>query len=350
MLLNKHLNKVTVLASVLLISNPAFADNKSKHSKQFKEKISEQIKKHNSRRGKKASQAALDAEVANRVAADQVLQNNIDTISLTPGPQGEAGATGVAGPQGIQGKTGLQGIQGEIGLTGATGKDGIQGVQGVTGAKGDKGDKGDEGVAGIDGAAGATGSIGEIGNPGRDGIDGLSCWDLNGDGGADANEDINGDQLWDTKDCQGVSTSSSSGIPVIWSGYCNRVGYSRAGAAGVRYCATNANINTARTHLFVEPNGNITVHTSGYYRVNSNANAHGIGHSNTVQLYFNGVRKQHLRQYSNQYWINIGIDHILSLNVGDRFEMVYATSQDRVAHMSGPTDSSMEVIYIWPLQ
>ena len=41
--------------------------------------------------GVRATQGALDAEIANRIAGDQVLQNNIDTISLTPGPQGPAG-------------------------------------------------------------------------------------------------------------------------------------------------------------------------------------------------------------------------------------------------------------------
>jgi hypothetical protein len=33
--------------------------------------------------------------------------------------------------------------------------------------------------------------------------DGLNCWDLNGDGIQDANEDINSDQLWNHLDCQG---------------------------------------------------------------------------------------------------------------------------------------------------
>ena len=43
--------------------------------------------------GVRATQGALDAEIANRIAGDQVLQNNIDTISLTPGPQGPAGTS-----------------------------------------------------------------------------------------------------------------------------------------------------------------------------------------------------------------------------------------------------------------
>ena len=44
------------------------------------------------------------------------------------------------------------------------------------------------------------------GPPGLEGIageDGLSCWDLNGDGVADPNEDINTDGVFDALDCKG---------------------------------------------------------------------------------------------------------------------------------------------------
>lgn len=36
-----------------------------------------------------------------------------------------------------------------------------------------------------------------------DGLDGINCWDLNGDGYDDDEEDVNGDGLWDVYDCQG---------------------------------------------------------------------------------------------------------------------------------------------------
>ena len=42
---------------------------------------------------------------------------------------------------------------------------------------------------------------------GRDGADGLSCWDVNGDGQADPVEDINGDGLFNASDCQGLDGS-----------------------------------------------------------------------------------------------------------------------------------------------
>jgi len=38
---------------------------------------------------------------------------------------------------------------------------------------------------------------------GTGGADGLDCWDLNGNGSGDANEDTNGDGSFDTADCQG---------------------------------------------------------------------------------------------------------------------------------------------------
>lgn len=58
------------------------------------------------------------------------VEQKIEKIELTPGPQGPKGEKGDIGPQGPQG---LQGPKGERGL---------QGIQGVQGPKGDKGDAG----------------------------------------------------------------------------------------------------------------------------------------------------------------------------------------------------------------
>jgi hypothetical protein len=67
--------------------------------------------------GQKATIKQLNAEAVSRAAADSALQNNIDNISLTPGPQGPVGPQGpagangadstVAGPAGPQGPAGL---------------------------------------------------------------------------------------------------------------------------------------------------------------------------------------------------------------------------------------------------
>lgn len=70
------------------------------------------------------------------------IEEGIENIELTPGPQGEKGDTGAQGPQGEKGDTGDQGPQGEKGDTGE---------QGPQGEKGDKGDTGEQGPAGANG-------------------------------------------------------------------------------------------------------------------------------------------------------------------------------------------------------
>ena len=57
-------------------------------------------------------------------AAIQDLQNQINNIQLTPGPQGPQGAPGSQGPQGLQGLPGPQGIQGIPGPQGPQGTPG----------------------------------------------------------------------------------------------------------------------------------------------------------------------------------------------------------------------------------
>lgn len=57
---------------------------------------------------------------------------------------------------------------------------------------------------GQDGQDGATGPQGIAGVDGADGTDGISCWDLNGNGEGDAEEDINDDGNFDALDCQGA--------------------------------------------------------------------------------------------------------------------------------------------------
>lgn len=44
----------------------------------------------------------------------------------------------------------------------------------------------------------------EAGPPGKPGADGLNCWDLNGNGKPEPNEDLNGDDVWDARDCRGA--------------------------------------------------------------------------------------------------------------------------------------------------
>ena len=66
------------------------------------------------------------------------------------------------------------------------------------------GEDGTNGTNGADGADGATGPAGAAGADGADGADGIACWDLNGNGVGDFEEDINGDEFIDALDCQGA--------------------------------------------------------------------------------------------------------------------------------------------------
>jgi hypothetical protein len=97
------------------------------------------------------------------------LQEQINTIELTPGPVGADGATGAQGPKGDTGD------QGPIGLTGDQGDQGIQGVkgdqgdQGIQGAKGDQGDAGPQGLQGEPGTEGPQGPTGAVGPQGPQG-------------------------------------------------------------------------------------------------------------------------------------------------------------------------------------
>lgn len=117
-------------------------------------------------------------------ATKQDLQN----ISLTPGPKGDKGETGERGPQGdtgpkgadgIQGPIGPQGLQGAPGETGPRGADGLQGPQGLQGIQGERGrdgepgprgERGEQGPIGQTGPAGPQGPIGLTGPKGADGV------------------------------------------------------------------------------------------------------------------------------------------------------------------------------------
>jgi len=54
----------------------------------------------------------------------------------------------------------------------------------------------------LGGCEGDDGKDGAAGPAGEDGSDGISCWDLNANGVADPEEDVNGDGVVDVEDCQ----------------------------------------------------------------------------------------------------------------------------------------------------
>lgn len=77
-----------------------------------------------------ARQAADAMEEARANAAEAALSVRIDTISLTPGPQGPKGDKGDTGAQGAKGDAGPQGPKGDPGPQGPKGDPGPQGPPG----------------------------------------------------------------------------------------------------------------------------------------------------------------------------------------------------------------------------
>lgn len=75
---------------------------------------------------------------------------------------------------------------------------------------------GDDGEQGPQGVPGKDGTNGTNGEDGTDGTNGISCWDLNGNGTGDAEEDINQDGNFDALDCQGIDgTNGTDGVDGI---------------------------------------------------------------------------------------------------------------------------------------
>ena len=102
-------------------------------------------------------------------ATKEELQN----ISLTPGPKGDRGDPGPQGIQGEVGPQGLQGLQGPPGPKGETGERGPQGDIGPQGLQGERGQDGQTGPRGEQGPAGPVGPQGPIGLTGPKGADGV---------------------------------------------------------------------------------------------------------------------------------------------------------------------------------
>lgn len=123
-------------------------------------------------------------------ATKEELQN----VSLTPGPKGDKGEPGPQGTPGDVGPQGLQGLQGPPGPKGETGErgpqgdvgpkgeDGLQGPQGLQGLQGERGrdgepgprgERGEQGPIGQTGPAGPQGPVGPTGPKGENGRDGV---------------------------------------------------------------------------------------------------------------------------------------------------------------------------------
>ena len=120
-----------------------------------------------------------DSEVIRRIAlledkpepdtSQFATKEELQNISLTPGPKGDKGETGETGPRGadgLQGPQGLQGIQGERGQDGQPGPKGDIGPQGLKGEQGPAGPQGPQGIQGPPGPPGPPGTGGTGGTGG----------------------------------------------------------------------------------------------------------------------------------------------------------------------------------------
>ena len=131
------------------------------------------------------SSAYDDSEIIKRLAVLEakpgidtsqfVTKEELQNISLTPGPKGDRGEPGPQGNPGEVGPQGLQGLQGPPGPkgdTGPKGADGLQGPQGLLGLQGERGQDGQPGPRGERGEQGPTGSPGPVGPQGPIGLTG----------------------------------------------------------------------------------------------------------------------------------------------------------------------------------
>ena len=135
------------------------------------------------------------------VGTDETCKNNWTAVHWNgSGAAGEPGPEGPEGPMGPQGPVVIQGPPGPEGSTGPAGSQGIAGPAGPAGAAGPPGAGGPQGVQG---GSGPTGPTGPTGPQGEQGAAGTPCWDLNGNGVAEAEEETNGDGAFDALDCGG---------------------------------------------------------------------------------------------------------------------------------------------------
>ena len=185
-------------------------------------------------------------------ATEEYVDNAVENIELTPGPQGpqgekgDKGDKGDPGEKGDKGDTGPQGPQGIQGPPGADGQDGEQGPQGPQGNPGQdgedggyytpsvdqsgdlswtasksgmpsvstvniKGPQGAQGPAGADGAKGDKGDTGDQGPQGPQGIQGIQG--PQGPAGQDGYTPIKGTDYWTAADKQEIVNDVLAALP-----------------------------------------------------------------------------------------------------------------------------------------
>jgi hypothetical protein len=315
------------LTGNVLIADPAFSNVA------FAKKGDDDKDKDKGKKGIKHRVDALESQTTD-------LQNQINTIELTPGPKGEIGAigpqgpvgndgvVGTTGPVGPQGPAGPAGADGTDGLAGAAGPQGPQGQVGFQGPQGDPGPQGPAGPAGADGTDGLAGAAGPQGPQGQVGFQGPQ-----GDPGPQGPTGADG----------------TNTVPNMFSGYCSNHGRL---AGWIKYCTDGQDFNTATNHLSVNPNGDINVLISGYYRINI-WSISSVQDYSRLQLVVNGTTKHHNLQWSGNRWVINSMDVTLPLNAGEKFWLSFlGTIASGYNYHSGDPlgqHSRIQVSYVGPL-
>ncbi|XP_058404591.1 macrophage receptor MARCO [Diceros bicornis minor] len=116
---------------------------------------------------------ALQAQVTQLQTGQELLLQQMDNLTLSPGPPGPRGPPGTKGEAGTPGPQGEKGSKGDGGLVGPKGERGDKGDKGDLGLPGSKGDMGVKGDRGLMGPPGAQGSKGDLGKPGTPGVAGI---------------------------------------------------------------------------------------------------------------------------------------------------------------------------------
>ena len=125
--------------------------------------------------------------------------NNDGTGKPADGTDGTNGQDGAVGEQGPQGEQGATGPQGDVGPAGADGTDGTDGLNGIS-----CWDLNGNGIGDLEEDFNGDGDFNALDCQNLPGPQGLPCWDLNANGVGDLEEDFNGDGNYDALDCRGL--------------------------------------------------------------------------------------------------------------------------------------------------
>jgi hypothetical protein len=203
-----------------------------------------------------------------------------------------------------------------MGPQGAAGADGVAGPQGLQGPAGPAGADGANGPPGPAGADGSTGPVGPQGPQGAQGIPGPSSADL---------------------------------VPPFWSGGCGSHGQSAGWNA---YCLTHEEFSTGQEYMQVTGPDEMTLHKSGYYRINMWGIAYGNGYAH-IRMNKNG----NYFYYGFPWvvpgnWVEISASVIWPFEAGDKLTIEVWNPGAMAFHLASTEspNNRLQVQYIGPKQ